>query len=164
MESGDVGSMNNELTTDDTSSGNGNDPPNDNHATSGDPEESNRELFHNIMPETLQEEIIRANANGVKPLSVGDANFDAVINAGTIKWAVSKNGELKIVPKIVNKKEISHAVIFQGDSVAAAGEADIAGTQGKYILLDISNESGHYMPSADSLEIGIRAFAKAGII
>ena len=97
-------------------------------------------------------------------MSVGEAGFDEVINEGRVKWAVSESGKLKIVPKIVNGDEISHAVIFQGDHVMAAGEADIAGVQGEYLLLDISNYSGHYLPSTESLEIGIQAFAKAGII
>jgi hypothetical protein len=131
---------------------------------SGDPEEPDRELFNNTMPGRLQEEINIAATSGVKPLSVGEAGFDDVINEGRIKWAVSANGELKIVPKMVTGEEISHAVIFRGAPVIAAGEADIAGALGEYILLDISNYSGHYLPSAQSLEIGIRAFAKAGII
>lgn len=143
---------------------NGHKPPNNNNITNSDLEEPDRELFNNTMPETLQEEINIADTNDVKPLSVGEAGFDDVINEGRIKWAVSENGVLKIVPKIVNGEEISHTVIFQGNPVMAAGEADIAGTQGEYILLDISNYSGHYLPSAESLEIGIQTFAKAGII
>ena len=91
-------------------------------------------------------------------------DFDDVINEGTVKWAVSVHGEVKLVPKILNGDEISHTVIFQGDPVIAAGEADIVGLQGEYLLLTISYHSGHYLPSAESLGIGIQAFAKAGIM
>jgi hypothetical protein len=45
----------------------------------------------------------------------------------------------------------------------AAGQADIAGTSGQYFGLSIDNHSGHFMPSAESLRIGIDAFAREGV-
>lgn len=46
----------------------------------------------------------------------------------------------------------------------AAGEAEIAGFSGQYILIYLTNESGHYQPSVSSLEIAKAAFESNGVI
>jgi hypothetical protein len=88
-----------------------------------------------------------------------------VVEEGRIKWAVKTNGELVIIPHTLRGQEIFHSVLTGGEPVIAAGEAEIVGSRhmGRYILLQISNRSGHFQPSADSLEIGIEAFRKQGI-
>ena len=50
--------MNDVPTTDDSSAANGNDLPSSKSITGGGPEEPDRELFHNTMLGTLQEEFI----------------------------------------------------------------------------------------------------------
>jgi hypothetical protein len=45
----------------------------------------------------------------------------------------------------------------------AAGEAEIVGSNGLYILLTISNHSGHFRPTSESLELGITAFRQQGV-
>lgn len=92
---------------------------------------------------------------GVKPLKIGESGFDDAINEGTIKWAVTINGELVIIPSSVGNIEINHTVLTGGQPVLAAGEAEIAGGEGQYFMMLISNRSGHYQPSADSLNISI---------
>lgn len=67
------------------------------------------------------------------------------------------------MPKFVNGVEIPHTVLNGGKPVLAAGEAEIAGSSGRYIALDINNHSGHYQPSAASTQIGRDAFAQWGI-
>jgi len=83
--------------------------------------------------------------------------------SGTIKFVVTESGELLIIPHTVDGTEISHAVIANGASVIAAGEADIAANGGTYVGIDISNQSGHYRPSESSLEIARELFAQHGI-
>ncbi len=88
----------------------------------------------------------------------------AVINEGTIKWAVTTQGELLIMPKFLDiNNEIYHTVITRGQPVLAAGEADIVGSNGSYILLKITNHSGHFKPTPQTLEIAITAFQEYGI-
>jgi hypothetical protein len=47
--------------------------------------------------------------------------------------------------------------------VLAAGEAEIAAAGGRFVGIDISPWSGHFMPSTESVQVGVDAFAKAGI-
>jgi hypothetical protein len=61
------------------------------------------------------------------------------------------------------KQEISHSVLSGGAPVGAAGEAQIAGSDGHYFGLYIDNHSGHFTPDLDSLEIGKEAFARMGV-
>ena len=89
--------------------------------------------------------------------------FDEAINQGTIKWAVTTAGELVIIPKVVNRQEIPHTVLTRGNPVLAVGEAEIVGSNGQYLMLEISNRSGHFRPTPDSLEIGKEAFRQLGI-
>ena len=83
---------------------------------------------------------------------------------------VTKGGELKIIPKYADgllDREVSHAVASGGESVLAAGEAEIAGLEGDYHLLDINQYSGHYfrdVPFDDkALELARSAFRQAGV-
>ncbi|MFJ2058719.1 putative T7SS-secreted protein [Streptomyces sp. NPDC087908] len=120
-------------------------------------------LFHNRMPEELERELADAERLGVKPMRVGDPGFDDVINSGTVKWAVTEEGELVFIPKHVQGVELKHPVLTNGAPVRAAGEAEIAGGSGNYFGMEINNQSGHYWPSQESLEIGKEAFDRAGI-
>lgn len=122
-----------------------------------------RDIFDNQLPERLKDELDLAEELGVKPLKIGESGFDDAINEGTIKWAVTINGELVIIPYSVGNIEINHTVLTGGQPVLAAGEAEIAGGKGQYFMMSISNRSGHYQPSADSLNIGIEAFEVRGI-
>jgi hypothetical protein len=120
--------------------------------------------FPNQLPDELESELERADQLGVKPLSPGDPGFEDMVNAGKVKWAVTEDGQLHVIPhSIEGDGEIPHTVATGGKPVLAAGEADIAGTQGEYQGLDIDNHSGHYKPSPESTQIGRDAFAAHGI-
>lgn len=68
------------------------------------------------------------------------------------------------MPKFVDGVEIAHSVLSGGPAVRAAGEADVAGSADTgYFGLEINNNSGHFLPSEESLQTGIDAFAEAGI-
>ena len=70
--------------------------------------------FSNQLPDLLERELSRANELGIIPIKVGDPKFDPVINQGTIKWAVTIEGELVVIPKFVNGEEIPHTVLTHG--------------------------------------------------
>jgi RHS repeat-associated protein len=119
--------------------------------------------FENLMPEKLKDELADARELGVQPLRPGEPGFDEAVNAGTVKWVVTTDGDLLVVPKFVDGTEIPHTVASGGAPVLAAGEAEIAGAGGKYIGVDINEHSGHYQPSPDSLQTGKDAFQSHGI-
>ena len=120
-------------------------------------------MFKNALPTRLAEELAAAARLGVVPIRPGDPTFEQVIGAGTIKWVVNLAGELSVMPKFVSGEEIAHTILTAGAPVLAAGEAEIVGTAGQYLLLDLNRHSGHYRPDAASVRIGLRAFAAAGI-
>ncbi|MFD7782287.1 putative T7SS-secreted protein [Streptomyces nojiriensis] len=120
-------------------------------------------LFDNRMPDQLADELADAERLGVKPIRAGDDGFDDMINSGTVKWAVTEQGELVFIPKHVQGTELKHPVLTNGAPVRAAGEAEIAGSGGNYFGMEINNQSGHYWPSQESLDIGKEAFERAGI-
>ncbi|WP_327156494.1 putative T7SS-secreted protein [Streptomyces tubercidicus] len=120
--------------------------------------------YENTMPDELAQELATAERLGVKPIKPGGEGFDEAINNGTVKWTVDENGELAVIPKHVDGIELKHPVLTGGRPVHAAGEAEIAGGGGSYFGLEINNNSGHYRPSMESLEVGRKAFERAGII
>jgi RHS repeat-associated protein len=128
------------------------------------------EVFKNQLPERLPKEIAAAKKARAKPVKFGSPDFDHVINQGRIKFVVPENGELIIGPHTLNNVEISHAVLSNGKPVIAAGEANIAGSNGHYIGLDIEPYSGHFLNGATRAQsaaverIGKTAFARIGII
>ncbi len=71
--------------------------------------------FSNQSPATLNDEIRSADELGIRPIKVGEAGFDDIINEGTVKWAVTTNLELLIIPKFLDvNNEIYHTVITRG--------------------------------------------------
>lgn len=86
------------------------------------------------------------------------------MNSGTIKWVVTESGELVITPATVRCIEISHAVLSNGRGVVAAGQAEVAGVGGRYIGISITNHSGHFQPSVETLSIGRAAFERWKIV
>lgn len=120
-------------------------------------------MFYNTLPERWPDERDLARRLRVRPLRVGEAAFDAAIRAGRVKWAVTLAQELVFVPKFVRSDEIAHTVLTRGGPLIAAGEAELVGSEGRYLLIEITNHSGHYLPDAESLSIGLEAFARAGI-
>ncbi|NJO07780.1 MAG: hypothetical protein HC876_20920 [Chloroflexaceae bacterium] len=115
----------------------------------------------NHLPELFDAELYIAQPYGIHPVQSDEDNdsFDAIINEGTIKWCVTLDEVLLIIPKFVSTIEIAHSVLTQGKPVLAAGEAEIIGTAGQYIGLEINNHSGHYLPDAHSIVMGRIAFA-----
>jgi RHS repeat-associated protein len=120
--------------------------------------------FVNQLPGLLEGEVAAAARVGVTGgIKAGAEGFDAVLNSGTIKWVVTQEGELVVSPFSVNGVEISHAVLSGGEPVLAAGQAEVSTAAGKYVGLEITNFSGHFKPSVESLEVGKAAFAEHGI-
>ncbi|MEU6760877.1 DUF6531 domain-containing protein [Streptomyces sp. NPDC046853] len=120
--------------------------------------------YPNQMPESLDAELADAARAGVRPVRPGDPDFDTIINSGQIKWAVNLDGELVVMPRNVpGVDELKHPVLTGGDDVLAAGHADVAGSQGGYFGVALDNDSGHYLPSNASLQVGRDAFERAGI-
>ena len=68
---------------------------------------------------------------------------------------VTPDGVLRVVPKIVDRAEISHAVAAENQAVKAAGEARIRGN-----FLEINRWSGHYQ--GQTWTPGQRAFERMG--
>jgi hypothetical protein len=120
--------------------------------------------FDNRMADRLAGELERADALGIRPITPEAANFDDLVNADRIKWAVTTDGELRIVPYMgPDLQEVPHSVLTRGAPVLAAGEADIAAAGGIRVGSAITPHSGHFQPSLESLEVGREAFARYGI-
>ena len=119
--------------------------------------------FSNQLPDRLNAELRLGDRLGIKPLQVAETGFDDTINQGTIKWAVTTENQLLVIPKFVGSQEIPHTILTRGQPVLVAGEAEIVGSNGEYLLLEISNYSGHFLPSPDSLTIGMEAFRQQNI-
>ncbi|NVJ16049.1 hypothetical protein HV826_18040 [Myxococcus sp. AM010] len=127
-------------------------------------------LLENQQPHLLDKEQKIARLVGVRPVRVTDPDFLRYVNNGSIKWVVTAEGELLIVPHTWRATEISHAVASGGRPVLAAGEAEIAAHGTLRMGVAIKPHSGHYLfeapaaISARALEIGRRAFSQAGIV
>ena len=120
--------------------------------------------FENRYPEKLQSELERADALGVKPLKPGEPGFQQMTQQGTLKWALTENGELNFMPKEVDGEEIPHTALTRGAPVQDAGEVTLVGTGGGgYRAEGFSHSSGHYRPDEDLPLPGAQAFSNAGI-
>jgi hypothetical protein len=120
--------------------------------------------FPNQLSDRLEDELELADDLGVRPMNPGQAGFEAMIrDEGKLKWAITPDGSILMMPHTVQGVEIPHTALTRGGPVLSAGEADIAGYNGVYLGLEISNHSGHYQPSRASLDFAVRVFHDAGI-
>jgi hypothetical protein len=108
------------------------------------------QLLSNQLPNQLAAELRVASKMGVDPLSIVDPRLADVVNAGRVKWAINEGGDLLVIPHSVGNVEIAHSVLTRGNPVLAAGEADIAAGAGKFIGVDFSTHSGHYLNGCPS--------------
>ncbi|MEV5959771.1 Hint domain-containing protein [Streptomyces sp. NPDC051987] len=130
-------------------------------------------LWPNTMSATLDEELALAERLGVRPAKPGTADWDKYIDMDgePIKWAVLQDGDLVIMPKMVQGRELSHPVLSGGAAVRAAGEAEIAGGNGQYFGLRIDSHSGHFFkpgdpfwaPGGGAEQLGKEMFEAAGV-
>jgi hypothetical protein len=126
-------------------------------------------LYENQLPEQLASELETAQRLGVRPVSVDSPEFLRYASEERIKWVVTEEGQLRIIPHRWQEVEISHAVASGGRPVLAAGEAELSIHGSTRFGIRITPRSGHYLngssPSMNErvLEIGRRAFAQFGI-
>ncbi len=132
-------------------------------------------LWSNTLPELLSKELAQAERLGIRPARPGSADWDRYIDMGdgdAIKWAVLEDGQLVIMPKIVQGEQLYHPVLSGGASVRAAGEAQIAGANGQYFGLGINSQTGHFFekgnpfwaPGGGAEQLGREMFEAAGVV
>ncbi|WXH28640.1 hypothetical protein WA016_02586 [Myxococcus stipitatus] len=126
-------------------------------------------LYENQLPDQLSSELEVARRLGVHPVSVDSPEFLRYASGERIKWVVTEEGRLRIIPHRWQEVEISHAVASGGRPVLAAGEAELSILGTTRFGIRITPRSGHYMNGASKaanesvVEIGRRAFAQFGI-
>lgn len=127
------------------------------------------ELFENQIPERLASELALARQLGVRPVKPSEPEFLRYAHEGTLKWVVTQEGELLVIPRIWRGMEIAHSVASGGRPVLAAGEAEVAIQGATRFGTELTSHSGHYLNGASRvlndrvLEIGRRAFARSGV-
>ena len=127
-------------------------------------------LFPHQLPALLSEELRIARQLGISAISPWNAQFEAMANAGTLKWVITVAGELRVVPYSVGRFEIAHTVASAGESVLAAGKAEVAIREAMKFGIRITTHSGHFLSgigpdaNAEAERLGRAAFARAGII
>ena len=114
-------------------------------------------LLPNLKSSEYSAELATARANKVTPTKINNVEqLTQMCSSSVVKWVVTANNQLRMVPKMVNGREISHAVAAENQSVKAAGEARLKGG-----YLEFNRWSGHYQPP--SYSPGQRALEGLGI-
>ena len=126
--------------------------------TAGEPD-----LFPNLEPRRLGQELALARKLGVTPMRATDPGFDHLVNQGTIKFVITEDGQLLVMPKHVGGQELSHPVLSGGRPVLAAGEADIASASGKRLGTTLKMHSGHFKPNTATRSLALAAFKTIGV-
>ncbi|MBP2325483.1 hypothetical protein JOF56_005868 [Kibdelosporangium banguiense] len=129
-------------------------------------------LPNKASPEEIAEELAAARRLGVSPIKGRTPEFDALVESEVpIKWAVLKDGTVRVIPKFKNGEELKHTVLGGGDSVASAGECVIRKKpDGSYEGVSLDLNSGHHQPPRQGSlgrkywEIGRNAFIDIGIL
>lgn len=124
---------------------------------------TSEQLFHNLYPAHLDGELRLAVRLGIAPAGPEDPDFMRFLKMGTVKWAVLADGSLKLLPRKYRGEELPPTVLSHGEPVKAAGMAGVVSLAEPYTVLAIDNECYHYLPSPESIELGLAAFERAGL-
>ncbi|MFF2126026.1 RHS repeat-associated core domain-containing protein [Streptomyces olivochromogenes] len=127
----------------------------------------------NNRSEAIQKiELKTASDRGVNPVTLSegagmDGLSEAVGGASDFKWAVTMDGELRVMPAYAGGEsggwplaEMAHTVLAGlNGRLRAAGSGTIMDGFPAFI----TNQSGHFTPGAETLPTGVAAFQRAGI-
>ena len=124
-----------------------------------------RPSFSNKTPSSLEVEMAAVGETGFEPMSPKDPAFDRARETweeggDAVNYVVTEQGELKVGPQKVGDVHIHHSVLAGGEPVLAAGQVQLAADR----VISLDNESGHYHPSAESLDVAARAWEDAGFM
>ncbi|WP_419842603.1 hypothetical protein [Candidatus Poriferisodalis sp.] len=117
--------------------------------------------YYNREPAQLAQEVEAARRAGVKPVSVPGDAFAA--DRERMIFVVMHDGSLAVAPRQRRGEHISHAVLARTDLVLAASEFEVAFDGTAVVVSSLNNMSGHYRPSASSLDVARQAFEVSGI-
>ncbi len=114
--------------------------------------------YSNLRPERLGAEL-SAVGRLLRAYDPSQKAFADYVEQGVpLIWAVDMTGMLWVLPSIWNGRVINHPALTRGANVLAAGEAIIESADGGYVGVEINNQSGHYQPGPEAIQIGIEAF------
>ncbi|MFI9381439.1 polymorphic toxin-type HINT domain-containing protein [Kutzneria sp. NPDC052558] len=136
-------------------------------------------LVHNCGTEPLENnapmfkqklEVQSAKDRGVSPATLPDGAGRAALEEGVggasdFKWAVTMDGELKVMPAHADGNgwpsiELAHTVLAGvGNRVRAAGSGELV--DGFPVIL--TRQTGHFLASEAHMDIAADAFGRAGI-
>ena len=106
--------------------------------------------YANQLPEKLSHEIASLRNNRIVPFTGRELVEWARSGGGRIIWVVTSAGRLLAAPVAAN---VTHAAIAGGESVLAAGEAEVFGAgAAETLVTSISAKSGHYLFGASAAQ------------
>lgn len=102
------------------------------------------QLYENRLAELLPDEIERFEAAGLRAVRAPSDEFDALAEAGNrLIYVVLRDGTLVVCR---DELDAHHSVIARGGFVRAAGELNLAAYGDTRLVLDLNEQSGHYLP------------------
>jgi hypothetical protein len=117
-------------------------------------------LYQNRDPHLLAREQADARADNIAPFNITDTRQlrRAADEATDLKWVILDDGRVRLGPTAT-----THAVVADGRDVVAAGEIAIAIVNRSILALSFTNQSGHYQPPRDVIDIAAPFFEAHGI-
>jgi hypothetical protein len=114
--------------------------------------------YRNRSPELLPQELDDARSAGVIPATFPGQHFNELVDQNRrLVYVLTLRFQLIIAPQLTGTFEIDHPALCQGEDVLAAGELDLVRIEREYVVMDLSNKSGHYRPDGSCLDL-VREF------
>lgn len=125
-------------------------------------------LFFNHLPDRYVDEMNRFKQTQLKLIDLNlqpELAKKSLASGEVHVFVMLSNNHLVLVKKRLNDISISHSIVAKNQPVICAGEVRLRDikVKDKWIkALDISNDSGHYMPDASGLKLVMNSFEKLG--
>ncbi|MFZ1489495.1 MAG: hypothetical protein WAS51_06110 [Ilumatobacteraceae bacterium] len=120
-------------------------------------------LYENGLTDSYAEEVERAHEAGVGGVLCPSDEFDRLAAEGErLVFVVTVDRMLVVAPQLERGFEIRHPVLAGGEPVLAAGELAVLDAGRVRVVLDLTNQSGHYEPGASCLAIAAEVLIGLG--
>ena len=106
----------------------------------------------------LDQEMEAARRADVEAVEVPSVEFDWLVAEAERMIYVLAGGRLLVSKRWAVGEHITHAVLADGGPVQAAGEFEVLELDGAKVVTALNNQSGHYQPGSESLDVAREAF------
>lgn len=120
--------------------------------------------YPNQLPDQYDDECQKAGEAGIVGVGPGPELDRLAVDGESLIYVITEQSALVVVSQFGLPGDVGHAVLARGKNVLAAGEVSLAAAPaaGIRMVVELNNQSGHYVPGDQCLDLAADTFRGLG--